>query len=658
MQARLSSGSDVYNFDATTGWKISASSWSPSGAGLEPQIGAGVPSPDYPGGDLVAEVLRDVITAVPLRYEGNAPAAALRGLESFVRRGVALNNLEFQTRDDMAFTAEPMWGQWGAWRRQRVIGARPVQTDSEHGIGVRNGWLRATLQMTVRPVIEAQPQLAALALGDVGQVLRSGVVYGVQIAEDDAGTLRMPELVMNGGGAFTFVFVWERGADSFTTGHKIIEVEHAAPLTVYFDNLTTRWYIEDGAGGQAYAAATMPDAGEWAHIVITHDPVEEVVTLYVDGVFVQELRGAVINAGAVFVGTDSSGTSEVGGIFRVAAAYAAQLAADEIAADYANMVKALDTGDLSPSPPLYVWFPGSDNILDNTRDDTGSTGAPHYNYAWVGGVAGTLPAATTVVVDVPGTYGAIVYAWLSLAPFTNRFDVLGYFVVDDAGHTSQSSSTGGAGATETLTTSWLPATAVADFDDADGREILTQLMGRQVCMFWRVTGGTAGARQVRAAVQLMAGATVYSPVRAANSASAYRLDRTAFVTVPVLDVDALSGASSLAPQHKRTSGSGNVVTDHFTIMVRPVARLSAVTTGAEAVAVRDGRAYRIPSTTVGGYAGGITAIANAYSQGDVLRAHPNRENLLALVMGDSTVDPSLSFSAAVYVEVTPRWSVV
>lgn len=644
-QFRLVSGANIFDF-AANGWHVPVE-FVPPATRYTPIIATGVPSADYPGGDLIDEFIGDVAFNLPLLYKGDSPNAARRALEIFVRRGVSAKNLQLQERQDRAFAMTPLWGQWGAWQSYEIIHAGSLTLDGRTWEGYDGVF--ADLPLTCKPAVTGQAQQIANAKGAVSESFGAdGLSEGVTIGESGAATMAVTAAAYNSAGEFTFVFVWERGSNSFTTNHILFIADASlSPLSIYYNNLTTRWYIDDGGGTTGYGAAVMPSTGEllYMHVTGKTDAGKIRVTLYVNGAAVANIAATISDGGTLYVGTDQLGLSRLGGTFHMMATYDAPFTAAEVAADYADIVAALSAGP-SPSPIPYAITLTGVGRLDNATDASGSTGAPHRNYAWLAGIPGSLPAKMELRL-APSVYGSTCKRLaVSLLDYDDIFaPEVGGVLYEDVGGTANAGSSSGSYTSTTIDTTF---TLQLDTDQADA--VYRRLQGRELAMYARLQSGTTGAFQIKLAI--IVGSTIISAAKNVAKAAAFRMVRTPFLALPKQAAPEIADTaeSSIQLYAGRSTGSGAALFDWGMVMPRPLVEVDTSAVGALTVVIYENTANR---------AGGSgTVWATLPRKGDVLRPLPHRYNLLTLVMGDETVDPLVTWYSTATVTVIPRWSVI
>lgn len=639
-QFRLVSGSNIFDF-AVNGWYVPVE-FIPPATRYTPIIATGVPSADYPGGDLVDEFIGDITFTLPLFYKGDSPEAARRALEIFVRLGVRAKNLQIQERQDRAFSATPLWGQWGAWQTYEVIHAGSLSLDGRTWEGYDGVF--ADLSLTCKPAVTGQEQQVANAKGDVTESFGAdGLSDGVIIANDDASQMVLPATAVTVA-LGTIVIAWTRGAETLGAESFFFNLN---------DGIRLYWRTADGgklaletydAEGPESVTATLPDEGETTIFHLTFES-GGTFDLYQDGAVLNNMAYTAGSADVVYVGTDSAGANGTGGTYRMFATYAAAMTAGEIAADYADIVAALAAGP-SPSPiPYAVTLAGAGQI-DNATDASGSTGAPHQNYAWLAGMPGSLPAKMELRLAPSVIGSACKRLAVSLLDYDDKFaPETGGVLYEDVGGTGNAGSSSGEYFSTTIDTTF---TLQLDTDQADA--VYRRLQGRELAMYARLQSGATGNFQIKLAV--IVGSTIISSAKNVTTAAAFRLVRTPFLAMPQQAAPEIADAaeSSVQLYAGRSTGSGTALFDWGMVMPRPLVEVDTSAEGALTVAIYENTANR---------AGGSgTVWATLPRKGDVLRPLPHRYNLLTLVMGDETVDPLVTWYATATITVTPRWSVI
>lgn len=656
VQARFVFDSHVFDLLAE-GWHIKRE-FVPASARFEPVVATGLASADYAGGELVEEFITDVSLSLPLLYVGDGPQVARRALESFLRRGVATKRLRLQLRTDRAFTMLPLWGQWGAWQTYEIIHAGSLMSDTRVWDGDERDYAHMLLPLVCRPAILGQEQLAANALGDVSEDIgTTGLSAGVIVANDDSSAL----VLDSASGAVTattgtIVIAWKRGAESLSGNTFLFRIKNGGGM--YYDhtgqqwNIISAWGTEDPLPCEDATDPRIQDEGEMVVFHIAYDAAgnggEGDLLIYRDGQFCFMASGAQGYTPSVedlYLGTDDDMSSGIGGTFLFLATYDEAMAAKTMEADYADIAAALESAG-SPSPIPYVWTPNGDGVFDNARDDSGSTGAPHYNYGWIAGVAGSLPAAMEMRLVPSATGDTIKRLALSLVDYDAPIDPLTTAVLyHDLSGTSNAASSGGAYLSTTVDTTFALRVSTTQAD-----AVYQALAGRDVCIYCRLQSGSAGNFQIKLAVVM--GATSTSRAKNIATATAFRLVRTPFLTVPKRTAQAIADAAEANIQlyAGRSSSSGTALFDYGVVMVRPLVEIDTSGLGSVGVAVYEDTANR--------YALSGTLWAPLPRAGDVLRPRPHRYNLLMMVMGSEAVDPLTSWSVTATITITPRWSVL
>ena len=653
-QFRLVSGSYIFDFTAEN-WYVPVQ-FSPLTANFTPIIATGLPSPDYAGGELVEEFVGDMSGVLPLIYKGDSPKAARRTLESFIRRGVAAGNLRLQERQDRAFTMTPLWGQWGAWQTVEVIHAGALRMDGRMWEGYDGEF--AELPLVCRPAILGQEQLVANALGDVTEDIgTTGLSAGVIVANDDSSAL----VLDSASGAVTattgtIVIAWKRGAESLSGNTFLFRIKDGGGM--YYDhtgqqwNFISAWGTEEPLPCEDATDPRIQDEGETVVFHISYDAAgnggEGSLLVYRDGEFfflASGAQGYTPSVEDLYLGTDDDMSSGIGGTFLLLSTYDTVMAEKTMEADYADIAAALESAG-SPSPIPYLWTPNGDGVFDNARDDSGSTGAPHYNYGWIAGVAGSLPAAMEMRLVPSATGDTIKRLALSLVDYAAPIDPLTTAVLyHDLSGTSNAASSGGAYLSTTVDTTFALRVSTTQPD-----AVYQTLAGRDVCIYSRLQSGSTGNFQIKLAIVM--GATSTSRAKNIADATAFRMVRTPFLTVPKRTAAAIADAAEANIQlyAGRSTGSGTALFDYGVVMARPLVEIDTSGLGSVGVAVYEDTASR--------YAISGTLWAPLPRAGDALRPRPHRYNMLMMVMGSESVDPLTSWSVTGTITLTPRWSVL
>jgi hypothetical protein len=640
MQFRFKDGANVYPL-ASPGWYVK-DGFVPPSSRYSPIIASGIPSYDYPGGELVEELSGDASFSLPLVHIGGNPQQSRRALEAFVRCGINNRTLQLQVRHDHAFDFTPLWGQWGAWETFEVVHAGALQLDSRIGIGDQRGWSFAEMTIVSKPATLGTPQVAALATGDISEVYGAdGLSQGLTVADEDDTFLKAPASVLSGT-AGTIVVAWE--STGVLTSPTWFHVDNGPVLTVAGSNLV----LQDG-DNTVSATWAPPVAGTQLIFHAVYKTAE--LSIYVNGqVIATGTSFTPFTPGPMFIGSLSNETGYSEGVFRLVTTFAGAMTAGEVAADYADLTRVLGA-DLSPSPIPYMWTRTGANRLHNSRDDTGSTGAPHYNYGWIAGISGSVPALTWLDLKFSAFGTSIKRFAACLAPYDatyGRFDTyqnLFYEPVSSA--TADANSNSGSHLTATLDT-----TQANYITAQSARGILN---GRSVVVYTRMQSGSTGNMQMR--IRVVTDRTVESAVTLPATATAFRLVRSASVIVPSEKLTGDYGVAKNTLIHvrlNRSTGSGAALLDYAVVVPRPLAEFDVTGTSGAAllgVGIRESESVAYNGATPDG------TWYHPIRRGDILRAHPQKNNLLMLVMGDETANPLIAWYADVTVTVTPRWSV-
>lgn len=637
---RFVSGSYVYDL-AEHNWKIVAA-FQPPSMSYEPLIASGTPSNDYAGGDLVAELAGDVRFELPLKYTGDSPKSARRGLEAFLRRGVEAKNLQLQLRDS-DHTLTPLWGQWGAWQTFEIIYAGSLTLDDRLW---RFSNVAATLAIVAKPAIIGQRQQMALAKGNVAEVIGSdGLHAGTVVPKDDNSSIVVDSTAINADEG-TIVVVWESDGVGPPGAGKYPIFAMDSGLLLYFE-LPNSWEFTDNVNIATKTGVAFPNSDTLVCFHCTYGAGG--IALYYDGSLADTDSFTAFTPDDLFILSDLTRKKQLGGTLHFICTYDTAMTATEVAGDYLRIMEALEDGP-TPSPLPYVLNDDGDGAMYNCLDDSGSTDYPHQNYVWMTGIAGSLPAKLEMRLQPSVDGDTFKRIALSLVdyPWTFR-PLVGSVLYQDLSGSADVNSSGGAYLSTTVNTSF---TAQVDTDQSVIEYRV--LAGRAVCIYSRLQSGSTGNFQIQLAV--VVGDTVLSAKKPVADGTAFRLVRTPFLTMPAVQAAEIADESETAIQlyAGRSTGSGTALFDYGVVMARPLVEVDTGGHGALGVAIYEATANR--------FGGSGVIWANLTRRGDVLRPKPHRANLLMQVMGSESVDPLISWNTGttspnIYA-ITPRWSVL
>jgi hypothetical protein len=638
IQARLRSGDNYFLFDGSMGWKV-LNSFRPPSAEYTAQIATGVSSPDYGGGELEARFPHDVTLSLPLRYGGQTYTAtqARRRLSAFLSRELAYGRLQVQIRNDYAFDFEPLWGQWGAWQSYEVISTGDVMVGEGFATGDRNGWAFATVEMVVKPAILGQPQEIGDAMGSVVENWGAdGLSKGVTIPA--SSQLVLPAAAIDGT-VGTVVVAWESGGNP--GGISALNIFNNGEVSIYWDAINSKWTAFCNNVPVAGSATTFPAAGTLCVFHLDYTLGTNAAKAYLNGVQFANPTSVAFAEAPTYIGTNTSGGAPIGGIFRLFSTYDSAMTAAEVAADYTDIVNALAAGP-SPSPIPYLISRDGTGRLENCIDSVG----PNQNYGWLAGIPGSLPAKMELRIE-PSTLGDnIKRVAVSLLDYEAVFDPAADILYNEGTGTADASSSGGQYLSTTIDTTFT-VEGQTEQDDA----VYRRLQGREVAIYSRLQSGATGGFQIK--LVHSAGTSIVSIAKNVATATAFRLVRTLFMTVPPQSMPEIAdeAVSTIQLYAGRTSGSGTALFDFFLVMPRPLVEINTSGLGMIGIAIYEGSANR--------YGVGIdVAWANIPRTGDVLRPLPHRYNLLMLIAGDETVNPTIVWNFQTEITITPRWGCV
>jgi hypothetical protein len=377
------------------------------------------------------------------------------------------------------------------------------------------------------------------------------------------------------------------------------------------------------------------------------------LSVYVDGVGTVSNDFDPFTPDELRVGANLAGTVFSGGTFKLLSIYGAAMTPAQVAADYADLAKVMASG-VSPSPIPYLWTPRGDGRFDNARDDAGSTGAPHYNYGWIAGVGGSVPAAMLLrgYQRAGQSFTNVSKIYLSLCDFDDRFDVLNVFTDGDDGATADANSWAGE----------YEASSSANKVVQLTRELYNQLSGKRAVVLARMADAAGSARTIYINAKAQIGLDPISGAAKPYSVTGlgFRLLQTPSITVPSVTKSLGQIDPALLTGDIYSLGiAANPATDYnfdaLIVLVGSVTTLQATTA---TTLYRGFLVYEDEATIIQTDFGGPGMGGRAVRRGDILRPHPHRQNLLMTMMGDETVNPTIArYWDAEQLEITPRWSV-
>lgn len=358
--------------------------------------------------------------------------------------------------------------------------------------------------------------------------------------------------------------------------------------------------------------------------------------------------------GYIYIGADYSGTdgSQCLGTIMDFAIYASELTAAEVLADYANVWPVVNGGKRAGAIP-WLYTKDGDNVADNGLDTASSTGAPHENFAVVGGIAGSAPAETVFWVDPDSGVSTIYLANWAIPFYLSPGACLYYEQGGTAGAATDSNAdykaSTGVGTTEvalaTSGTAW------------ESKQKMRLLAGREFCIATRLydVSGSNLLLAFRFYINntVSGGESVVTEFEAPKTLSTlyFGVSLTpALVLPPLIEIYPLSSVDIEDPAMvlagKRTTGSADVRVDYMMLMPAPLMAFAAHTFGN----VICGR--RVTSLTTGGGVAFIRQIT-----GDVIELQPAQYNVLLVALHNggtnTTIQGTLQFE---HVYITPRFA--
>ncbi len=456
----------------------------------------------------------------------------------------------------------------------------------------------------------------------------------------------------------TFRIVWEADQDSadLTAANRIFE-EEAGEIFLGYISAFTDWTLTDGIN-QATSSGETYQKGDKMVLHGILSPSDGVI-LYKDGIqiAINSTYTPPVLGTYLYVGSTDSISNHANGTFVDFSTFDRALTASEILVDYNEINEALINDQITGGIPL-IWTDDGDNIIDNCLDLTGSTGAPHNNFAIIEGIPGTLPAATSINGHLGGgADSGNVDVWLSLLA-ADEYKYPDQIVFADEGGNVSVSRCGGFFRNVISIT---PGTGVElGTISPTSDEYVDFLAGREFTMFMNC--GYAPASTLLINMQIKFGDTIISsePI-SPGTGTGDVLTKVGTLIFPTINELLLDKDVIVNPEISifadRTTGSDGLIFDFAMIMPTPIIGMSAPTTvsGFDGYIYEDRRAVIYQSSD-----GEIKTIPDLLS-GQPLEFVPNKTNIMFGAYGKfdrSDVSLIAHTFEIQEIEITPRFALL
>ena len=406
-----------------------------------------------------------------------------------------------------------------------------------------------------------------------------------------------------------------------------VDGTHANALRAYFKASDDKVYFEMGGISVSTDALTF---SAYSTIVLHFTwGSTNAVLIYVNGVaislagpFAASTYGAYLYIGSDYLGT---ATKQFLGTFQGFGIYGQELTATEVLNDYTDLAPFITSGARVECVP-WLHTKDGDDTVDNCIDTTGSTGAPHENFAVMGAIPGSAPADTLWWVDPSDDVGNIYLSKWAIPFFLHPLNVLYFEQSGTAGAASDSS------ANYRSTTVGTSEVTIADSGTSwesnlkwrllAGREfaIMARLqdLGANMTLAFRfyMNGTIGGATSV--ITQFLVPKTINSTATGFGAALSPSLLLPALnETFPVEGKDIVVDDPLFVLAGKRTTGSTFMWVDYMCLLPSPLMAFDAYTNGN----VIKGR--RVTSLKSGN---GITFVRAI--TGDIIELEPGALNVI------------------------------
>lgn len=379
---------------------------------------------------------------------------------------------------------------------------------------------------------------------------------------------------------------------------------------------------------------------------------DDAVTIYLNGASIATTASGITPTALgtdLYLGTTAAAGDHFPGVFHDLTAWDVSLTAAEVLADYNNVAPLVaDSQRVSAIP--WLWTKDGDDVVDNATDLTGSTGAPHDNFAIVAGVPGSAPAQTSIQGALSDTFANQGALWLSLLAhelFVPPNNNLVFDIVTDAGAVTD---TGGAFLQTSVST---VATGIANLIDS-ASWLAEVLSGSEIYLLARVYD--AGSTLNLGVVASVGNVTITTEYVSASANTTPKVFITKPVTLPARSRLAkpfgLTSGLNIFLMGKHTTGTANVRVDFVAILPRPLLKATAsVSISSFALNSEEATGLLLSSSTVNATPLVLT--------GDQIEFEPGKYNTLISVIGNVAVNYTIALTLTYSrVEVTPRYALL
>jgi hypothetical protein len=286
----------------------------------------------------------------------------------------------------------------------------------------------------------------------------------------------------------------------------------------------------------------------------------------------------------------------------------------------------------------YLWTKDGDNVVDNCYDDT------HDNWAIAVGIPGSDDAETEFDGDLSSNWSTIKTLWINKVATDDYFPASNLFL--DASGTADANACGGQHEVQTIDTSGYSWTVSVS-------SLYNQIMDNECYLFARLSdaGSALVGRPVFVVSNTYTGqSTNITSVTSFRTWVSAPLSMMPFHTAAgVIDIPSSVGLRFNA---YRTATSGDLSVDYVMAMPRPLMRIRESSLTSAGIYYKGKAAY-----AHGASSENIQTVPSI--TGDTIELSPNKYNLLMVHMGDTDVNPVITYTFTFdEVSVIPHWSLL
>jgi len=353
----------------------------------------------------------------------------------------------------------------------------------------------------------------------------------------------------------------------------------------------------------------------------------------------------------LYIGTSNTAASHANGTFMGFDTFDNALSAAEVTADYANVAQVIADDKRVGSIP-WLWSSDGDDDVANHDD----TDANDDNWIVCGGIPGSAPAVTFIAAESNAASGWTtfprMYLWLlALKDFLSPTGL-----INDLSGTVDANSSGGQYQSLSITTS------VSDLTFAPAANLRLRyyknLLGKEIAFLVRLYDEGSN---LQLASYLMTPINLTTDYKSLTTAAAFRLFQSSFVAFQdsppgFIDYDIEPSGFEFGIRLKRSTGTANVRLDYAMPVFRPFLILHDPAT----LSLSKGFYYQGDRATIYDESGAGDPFQFPLSvNGDVIEFVPERYNVLLMLIGDTTHEPTIA-TVLTYTRiiVTPRWSLL